>query len=172
MYLCKCVFLIALFASFAGSAVATKKEVPKSPLPVIVQSSTRAFLTNGGGTPLAFDEFYSQMKQWGRFQLTASPAEADIVIELKYVIEDKGEHTSSSYNFYTKQTQVYSYDVTDPQLVLNIYEPKAGSLLWSTTDHRRLARRASNRDKETINSADRLVQELKERIALSSDAAK
>jgi hypothetical protein len=144
-----------------------KKEVPKAPLPPIIQSAKTAFITNGGGTPLAFDEFYSEIKKWGRFQLAPSPAQADIVIELKYFIEDKGEHTGSAYNSYTKRTTVYSYDVTDPQLILSIFEPKTNALLWSTTDHRRLARREKNRDKETMNSADRLVQELKERIALS-----
>ncbi len=164
--------LCALLSAITIPAFAKKKEVPKSPLPAVVQSAKTAFLTNGGGTPLAFDEFYSQMKSWGRFQLTAAPAQADVVIELKYLIEDKGQHTGSAYNSYTKQTTVYSYDVTDPQLVLNVIEPKSGSLLWSTTDHRKLARFKSNQEKETINSADRLVQELKERMALSNADAK
>lgn len=60
--------------------------------------------------------FYYQVKQWGRFQLTASPTEADVVIELKYVIEDKGTHTGSAYNSYTKQSTIYSYKVTDPSV--------------------------------------------------------
>jgi hypothetical protein len=145
-------------------AFAKKKEVPRAPLPTVVQSARTAFLTNGGGDPLAFDEFYAQMKQWGRFELAASPAQADVVIELKYLIEDKGTRVWSSTNTYTNQTQVHSAEVTDPQLVLSIYEPKSGSLLWSTTDHRRLARLSSNRAKETVNSADRLVRELQDRI--------
>jgi hypothetical protein len=163
---------VIFFALLSIPAFAKPKVIPKSPLPAIVQSAKTAFLTNGGGTPLAFDEFYSQMKQWGRFQLTASPSEADIVIELKYVVVDMGQHTGSAYNSYTKQTSVYSHDVTDPQLVLSIYEPKTGSLLWSTTDHRREARRVSNQNKEIVNSADRLVQELQDRIAPPSTDSK
>jgi hypothetical protein len=166
----KLVSRTAVMMIFAFSALPLfafkKKEVPKAPLPPMIQSAKTAFITNGGGTPLAFDEFYSQIKLWNRFKLAPSPSEADIVIELKYFIEDKGEHTGSTYNSYTKQTQVYSYDVTDPQLILNIYDSKTHDLLWSTTDHRRLARREKNREKETIISADRLVQELQERIAL------
>lgn len=165
--------LVAILCLLVPSvAFAKKKEVPHAPLPPAVQSAKKAFLTNGGGggSSLAFDEFYAQMKQWGRFQLAASPAEADVVIELKYVVEDKGTHVWSSTNTYTNQTQIYSSRITDPQLVLSIYEPKSGSLLWSTTDHRRLARLSSNRDKETINSADRLVQDLQNRIgATTSD---
>lgn len=156
-------FVLTVQPLYAGKP----KVVPKSPLPEVVQTAKTAFITNGGGTPLAFDEFYADIKKWGRFQLAPSPSQADIVIELKYVIEDKGQHTGSAYNAYTKQTTVYSYDVTDPQLILNIYEPKTGALLWSTTDHRRLARREKNQEKETINSADRLIEELKERIAAS-----
>jgi hypothetical protein len=144
------------------------KQVPKSPLPEMVQTAKTAFLTNGGGTPLGYDEFYAEIKKWGRFELTASPSQADIVIELKYAIEDKGQHTGSAYNSYTKQTTVYSYDVTDPQLILSIFDPKTGALLWSTTDHRRLARRAKNQDKEVVKSADRLIGELKERMEISS----
>jgi hypothetical protein len=148
-------------------AFAKKKEVPPAPLPGIVQQAKTVFLTNGGGSPIAFDELYAQMKQWSRFQLASSPEQADIVIELKYFVEDHGTHVWSSTNTYTNQTQVYSAQVVDPQLVLSIYEPKSGSLLWSATDHRKLARLSSNRTKETINSADRLVRELQDRIAIS-----
>lgn len=104
------------------------------------------------------------MKQWGRFEQTASPSQADVIIELKYVIGDQGTRVWSSTNSYTHETQVHSAEMTDPQLVLNIFEPNSGSLLWSTTDHRKLARFSSNRTKETINSADRLVRELQSRI--------
>ncbi|WP_390891587.1 DUF4136 domain-containing protein [Edaphobacter flagellatus] len=101
----------------------------------------------------------------GKFALAPSPDQADLVIELKYVIEDKGQHTGSAYNSYTKQTTVYSYDVTDPQLILSVMDAHSKELLWSTTDHRRLARLEKNREKETIKSADRLVDELKQRIS-------
>lgn len=151
---------------FARPMLATKKEPAKAPLPAAISMAKSAFVANGGGsgTSLAFDEFYADMKAWHRFDLAQSPSGADIIIELKYEIVDKGERTGSAYNSYTKQTSVYSYDVTDPQLVVNIYDAKTNALLWSTTDHRRLARFAKNRDKETIKSADRLVNDLKDRI--------
>jgi hypothetical protein len=159
-------FLALSYPAFCGK----KKEVPKAPLPPVIQNAKTVFITNAGGsgTSLAFDEFYAEMKKWGRFQLAPSPDQADIVAELKYVIEDKGERTGSTYNSYTKQTSIYSYDVTDPQLILSIFDAHSNALLWSTTDHRRLARREKNRDKETVNSADRLINEVKERIASSN----
>jgi hypothetical protein len=57
--------------------------------------------------------------------------------------------------------------MVDPQLVLTIYDAKSKQSLWATVDHRRLARREKNREKETINSAERLVQELKARASSS-----
>lgn len=142
-----------------------RKDVPEAPMPASVVSAKKIFLTNGGGSALAFDEFYSKMKDWGRFELVGSPSTADIVVELRYFVEDDGTKVSSYTNTYTGQTQVVSHRVVDPQLSVNIYDAKTKDLLWSVTDHRRLAKLEKNREKETINSADRLVDGIKERIA-------
>jgi hypothetical protein len=148
-----------------GIAHAKKKVVPAAPLPGVISQAKRVFLTNGGGSQLAFDEFYSQMKQWGRFQIVGSPAEADIVIELRYAVADKGPRYFTSTNTYTNQTQLHSVDVVDPQLFLAIYDASSRALLWSDSDHRRLARLERNREKETIKSADRLVEQLQARMS-------
>jgi len=58
---------------------------------------------------------------------------------------------------------VYSRQIIDPQLILTIYDAKSKNSLWSTIDHRRLARLQKNREKEMINSAERLVEELRSR---------
>jgi hypothetical protein len=162
--------LLALFVVPANIHASTKhrKDVPEAPLPASIISARTVFLANGGGSALAFDEFYSQMKAWGRFQLVGSPAEADVVVELRFFVEDDGTKVSSYTNSYTGKTQVMSREVVDPQLSVNIYDAKTKDLLWSVTDHRRLARREKNREKETINSADRLVDGMKERIAGSA----
>ena len=116
-------------------------------------------MTNGGGNQLAFDEFYSQVKTWGRYQLVrvAFGNAQRRIIELKYFVTDQGTHVWSSTNTYTGQTQVHSAEMTDPQLQVSIYDAKTKDLLWSVTDHRRLARLEKNREKESVNSADRLA---------------
>lgn len=159
------VFAISLTAS------ARRKPVARAPLPAVVSNAKKAFLTNGGGSSLAFDEFYSQMKQWGRFELVGSPSDADIIIDLRYTVEDHGPHIWSATNTYTGQTSVYSRELVDPQLILSIYDSSTKNLVWSATDHRRLARLEKNREKETIKSADRLVQGLRERISGSETTA-
>lgn len=147
-------------------AAKTKKDIPAAPLPAIVVDARNAFLTNGGGSDLAYDAFYAKMKEWGKYQLVGSPEEADLIIELAYRVEHGGTRVWSSTNTYDGSTQVHSAQIIDPQLVLTIFDAKSKNSLWSTVDHRRLARRQKNREKETINSAERLVEELRSRTVI------
>jgi hypothetical protein len=144
-----------------------RKDVPPAPLPAVVINAQRVFLTNGGGSDLGYDAFYAAMKNWGKYQIVGSPEEADLIVELAYRVEHGGTRVWSSTNTYDGTTQVHSAQIIDPQLVLTIYDAKSKNSLWSTIDHRRLARREKNREKETINSAERLVDELKTRASLT-----
>jgi len=160
----KCAICMCLLVSLNVFAGKNRKEVPPAPLPGIVISAKKVFLTNGGGSNLAYDAFYSEMKQWGKYEIVGSPDNADLIIELAYRVEDRGTRVWSSSNTYNGTTQVHSAQIVDPQLTLNIFDAKSKTSLWSEVDHRRLARREKNREKETVNSADRLVQDLKARV--------
>jgi hypothetical protein len=152
-----------IFVSASATAGKNRKDVPTAPLPAAIVNARKVFLTNGGGSDLAYDAFYSEMKGWRKYQLVGSPDEADLIIELAYRVEHGGTRVWSSTNTYNGTTQVHSAQIVDPQLVLMIYDAKTRNSLWSTVDHRRLARREKNREKETISSAERLVEELKNR---------
>lgn len=154
--------LIATLA-FAGKS---RKDIPPAPLPAAVTSAQKVFITNGGGSDLAYDAFYAAMKNWGKYQFVGSPDEADLIVELAYRVEHGGTRVWSTNNTYNGTTNVHSTQIVDPQLVLTIYDAKTKNSLWSTVDHRRLARREKNREKETINSAERLVEELKDRATV------
>lgn len=123
----------------------------------------KIFLSNGGGSDLGYDAFYSEMKKWGRYQVVGSPEDAELIVELSYHVEDLGTRVWSSVNTYNNTTQVHSREMTDPKLMLTIYDARTKTSLWSTFDHRRLARMEKNREKEMINSAERLVEELRSR---------
>jgi hypothetical protein len=157
--LCLCISLRAV----AGK---NKQNIPPAPLPTIVVNAKKIFLTNGGGSNLAYDSFYSDMKQWGKYEIVGSPDEADLIVELSYRVEHDGTRVWSSTNSYDGTTQVHSAQIVDPQLTLTIYDAKTKNSLWSEVDHRRLARREKNREKETVNSADRLVEDLKARVSV------
>jgi len=157
------VFLLIVASSLVGK---TRKDIPAAPLPTAITNAHRVFLSNRGGSELAYDAFYSGMKSWGKFEIVGSPDDADLIVELAYRVEDHGTRVWSSTNTYNGATQVHSREIVDPQLLLTIYDAKTKNSLWSTIDHRRLARREKNREKETINSAQRLLDELKSRASL------
>jgi len=155
-------FLLLSLSSLAKS----KKDIPIAPLPAAIVNAKKVFLTNGGGSSLAYDAFYSEMKQWGKYEIVGSPDDADLIVELSYHVDHNGTDVWSATNYYTGKTQVYSSENIDPQLALKIYDAKSKSALWSAIDHRQLARREKNREKEIIKSAERLVDQLKARVAI------
>jgi hypothetical protein len=143
-----------------------RKDVPVAPLPSAIVNARKIFVSNGGGSNLAYDAFYSKMKEWGKYEIVGSPEEADLIVELSYRVEDKGTRVWSSTNTYNNTTQVHSAQIVDPQLILTVYDAKTKNSLWSETDHRKLARREKNREKETVNSAARLVEDLETRVTV------
>ena len=62
---------IALFLSVFLTPHATnakdKKNIPVAPLPAVVVNAKKVFLSNGGGSNLAYDAFYSEIKRWGKY---------------------------------------------------------------------------------------------------------
>lgn len=168
--------LLALTVS--PSWAKNRKDIPPAPLPSAIANAKTVFLSNGGGNSLAYDAFYNAVKTWGRFEVVGSPDDAQLIVELAYRVEDGGTRTWTTTNGtatsygnttnYSGGTQVHSVRVPDPQLVLTIYDAKSKMSLWSTVDHRRLARLEKNREKETVNSAERIVEELKDRIGPQS----
>jgi hypothetical protein len=158
--------VLCLLISAYAVAGKSRKDVPPAPLPSVVVNAKTVFLTNGGGSDLAYDAFYSEMKKWGKYEIVGSPDDADLIVEIAYHVEHGGTRVWSTNNTYNGTTQVHSTQIIDPQLVLTIYDAKTKNSLWETIDHRRLARREKNREKETINSAERLVEELKTRVNL------
>ena len=158
----------------AGAGNRHRNDIPTAPLPSVVADAKKIFLANGGGNDLAYDAFYNEMKNWGRYTIVGAPEDADVIVELAYRVEHGGTRTwatsngsSTSYGnttTYNGGTQIHTREIPDPQLVLTIYDAKSKQSVWSATDHRRLARREKNREKETINSAERLVDDLKARV--------
>lgn len=156
--------MTCLFACVVSVAQKSRRDVPLAPLPEAIIGAKKVFLANGGGSGLAFDRFYADVKEWGRWELVGSPEGADLIVELAYRVDNGGTRVWSASNAETGTTQVFSAQILDPHCVLTIYDGKSKTSLWATVDHARLARREKNREKELINSADRLVDQLKARL--------
>ena len=163
----KLTFVLGFLLLIPALQAKTRKDVPPAPLPEVIVTAHKVFLSNGGGSDLAYDAFYSEMKNWGKYQIVGSPDAAELIVELSYQVEDMGTRVWSSVNTYNNTTQVHSRQLIDPKLILTIYDARTKNSLWSTVDHRRLARMEKNREKEMINSAERLVEELRSRSGSS-----
>ena len=152
-----------LWSPSVAGAQNKKPDVPLVSLPAVIVNAKKVFLSNGGGGSLAYDAFYSEMKEWSKYKIVGSPEESDLIVELSYRVEDSTRVWNSTNTYYIT-TQVHSKETADPQLILTIFDAKMKNCLWSETDHRGFAKREKNREKETVNSAQRLVDDLKARV--------
>jgi hypothetical protein len=158
---------ILVSPSLAG-ARDKKRDVTIAPLPAVVVNAKKVFLSNGGANYLAYDAFYSKMKEWTKYKIVGSPEESDLIVELSYRAEDRTRVWNSTNTYYIT-TQASSKQSIDPRLVLTIFDAKMKTSLWAETDHREFAKRERSRDRETVNSAQRLVDDLKTRVDVPLD---
>ena len=148
--------------SVAGAKNKTT-DVPVASLPGAIVNAKKVFLSNGGSSYLAYDAFCSEMKEWNKYKIVGSPEESDLIVELSYRVEDSTRVWNST-NTYNITTQDYNEGIIDPQLILTIFSAKMKNSLWSETDHRGFAKREKSQEKETVKSAQRLVDDLKTRV--------
>jgi hypothetical protein len=152
-----------LWSPSVAGAKNKKTDVPVASLPAVIVNAKKVFLSNGGSSYLAYDAFCSGMKEWSKYKIVGSPEESDLIVELSYRVEDSTRVWEPTNTYYIA-TQVYSKQIIAPQLILTIFSAKMKNSLWSETDHRGFAKREKNQEKETVNSAQRLVEDLKTRV--------
>ncbi len=88
------VALGGLLALVAGKAAFAQQQFSDAPVPAQILSAKRAFISNASGeavlpagtADLTYNEFYSAIRNWGRFDVVASPANADLVFEIRFVL--------------------------------------------------------------------------------------
>lgn len=164
--------MLCLFQGNCTLAQARKtgRNVPPAPLPTAITAAKKVYLLDGqttsqyltkNGNALAFDAFYADMKNWGRYELTSSPKAADIVIELQYRPYSRGSSSYGVYNPSSQTVQTYDSDSAGADFALVIYEATSKEKLWSASDACGFARLAGNQRKEVVKSIDRLVNNLK-----------
>jgi hypothetical protein len=146
-----CLVLI-LAAMAAPSAMAATQSTPpgKAGIPAQIFSARTIFIANGGasvdtfGDPnLAFEEFYAGMKNWGRYQLAASPAAADLVYQISVtgtVVQTDPHHT-----------------LVVPMVVMTILDPESNVVLWRCTEQVETAILLSNQRKNFIAAVEASV---------------
>lgn len=127
-----------------------------APVPPQLLNARTVFVSNGGssnyfesfsgGTNRAYNTFYKQLKGIQEYELVSSPADADLIFEIRAIApETPGTHDTISYN---------------PQVVLTIRDPKTNAVLWRESANVRAFGTKSRRDRQFDQSIAVLVDKL------------
>jgi len=130
-----------------------------APVPAQIAAAQKVFISNAGGASLEtvidetvfnggpdrpYNEFYAAMKSWGRYEPVSSPADADLILEISWVLTDTG-----------LRLPVLG------QLRLVVVDPKTHVTLWNITEYVRGALLLGNRDKNFDQAMNTVVARLK-----------
>ncbi len=90
-----CVVLAIALLSIPLLSAEQPADPPSAPRPAQVLDAKKIYISNAepvttpffGATDRPYDAFYAAMKTWGRYELVSSPADADLVVEIRYVLQ-------------------------------------------------------------------------------------
>ncbi len=129
-----------------------------APVPQQVLNARKVFVSNGGGSNYyihlisdgpnrAYNTFYRELKRTKRYELVNSPAQADLIFEIRAIAP------AESYN-----DTVYH----NSQVVLTIRDPETSAVLWRERANVRFLGTKKQRDRQF----DRAVAVLVDKLAM------
>ena len=152
------VVALCLFVSVGIVVTAQDRKIERAPLPAAILTAKAIFVANAGGSDVAFDTVYSELKEWGRYSLVDDPSKSDLVFEVSFGEDGSGPHVYT--NAGTGMTS--SYHVYEVRLA--VIDSKTKTALWRSAARPESARRDKNREKNLIKSTRTLVTNLKQRM--------
>jgi hypothetical protein len=132
---------------------------PPGPLPAQIAAARKIFISNAGGESFEtvidqivfnggpdrpYNQFYAAVKDWGRCEIVSSPSDADVILEISWVLSDTG-----------LRLPVLG------QLRLVVIDPRTHVTLWNFTEYVRGALLLGNRDKNFDQAMTTIVNRLK-----------
>jgi hypothetical protein len=139
--------------------------VPAAPIPPQILAAKKVFIANAGGDEMtgsdqrfsggpdrAYNEFYAAMKSWGRFEIVNSPADADLLLEIRQYVSAVTPTAGGSSAFI-------------PQFQLNIRDPKSNTMLWGFNAHSRFGMGQADSDRNFSSAVGRLATDLRILVA-------
>jgi len=156
--------LCLLVCQLSGSLLSAAKQAPPAPIPAPILAAKRIFIANAGwdtpfyypalfsgGSTRAYDQFYAAMKSWGRYELVASPSDADLIVQVQFSVYVPPEVRTGN------QTGLFNIPPYDAQFRVEIRDPKSNALLWAFVEHAEQAILQVNRDKNFDLALGRIV---------------
>ena len=154
-------------------AQAAQGDASPAPVPTAIFTAKRIFISNAGadsglfphpfsGTPdRAYNEFYGFMQGWGRYEIVAAPADADLVFELRLMAPNGPSNANK---------QKGASDPL-PMFRLVIYDAKTRFVLWALTESIEEAYVQRTHDRNFDESLGMLVGDLKQVLSRAPGAA-
>lgn len=154
------------FVLLQGLAFAARaKEAPSAPIPAQILAAKKIFIANAGGDQMAendpvftggpdraYNQFYAAMKNWGRFVIVGSPAEADLLFEIRQQVLT-GDLGGKAGAFAT------------PMFGLKIRDAKTNALLWGFHVHGEFGLGQGESDRNFDQAVARLLMDLQILVA-------
>ena len=157
------VITLALCLLSPTNAPASQKgERAMAPFPSAITQASTIFILNVGGSDSTYDEFYTKMKDWGRYELVDSPEKAQLVFEISYGSQGEGPQV------YTNPANLRTYSYTINRIKLAVVDPVTKKAIWTTIQTPEGARLEKNREKNLVRAVSQLVETLKKRITITA----
>jgi len=120
-----------------------------------------------GGPGQAYNKFYAVVQSTRQYQLVGSPAEADLVFEIRYfnsgeparMWQDKPDPNHTRDPNLPPEQESVEYTVYHPQVHLAIFDPRTHGVQAAFTQHIEIARTQPERDDRLSFATSRLVEQ-------------
>ncbi len=149
---------LALAAMLGVAPLLRAQSDAAAPRPAQILTARTIFISNASeecpsfycsASDRPYNQFYASMKSWGRYELMASPAEADLIFEIRFFPGRPGEF---------------------PQIRLVILDPKTRVVLWRLDETVATAARQVTGRKNFDKAMSALVQDV-EKLVIPPSAA-
>ena len=176
------VFLFVCFALFVATQVGAQTppasappppSVSLAPVPPALLNAKTVFISNAGadsglfphpfsGDPdRPYNEFYSAIQNWGRYQIVGDPSDADIVFELQ-LIAPPGPSSGNKINGASDPV---------PMFRLVIYDRKTHYVLWALTESIMVAYMQKTHDNNFDMALNSITMDLKRLTSAANTTA-
>jgi hypothetical protein len=148
-------------------------QAPVAPIPSQILTAKKVFISNAGGASdtkmwsggpaQPYNELYAALKSWGRYELVATPADADLILQISFtdtLTDVGGSQASGPVSF------------TTAQLNLDFLDLKTHVILWTLNEKTSTGHLEKGRDQALEKSINALVDDLKVLTAQPGAAAK
>ena len=123
-------------SAFSWNAFASDLPNPSAPVPPLITSARRVFVSNAGAdsglfphpftgsTDRPYHQFYAALRDWQQYDLVANPSDSELVFELQLTAPSGPSNADKSKG------------ASDPlpMFQLTIYDQKSHYILWRLTE--------------------------------------